>query len=165
MRRRSAAMWATTRRLKLNRAKEYGEDLLPLVPSSRFRGALVLRRTRFAYRQVKRRPRRGAFHLGVSAWCHRTWTGSRAYENPKTQRANDFHRETNSEDMRRPDWETTSSLRCQSAAKSVRLSDRHKQAAFRPAKSPRKERGYRWHWPSVPAALATCFAPAATIRL
>src|SRR5215475_3181982 len=121
MRRRCAAMWATTQRLKLPRPKEYGGDLLPLVPSSKFRGALVLRRTRFAYRQVKRRPRRGAFHLGVSAWCRRTWTGSRACENRKTQRANDFHRETNSEDRRRPYSETTSSLRCQSAAMSVRL--------------------------------------------
>src|SRR5262249_24335546 len=156
---------ATTQRLKLPRPKEYGGDLLPLVPSSRFHGALVLRRTRFAYRQVKRPRRRGAFHLGVSAWCRRTWTGSRACENRKTQRANDFHRETNSEEMSRPYWETTSSLRCQSAAMSVCLSGRHKQAAFRPVKSQQKERGYRWHWPSVPAVLAARFARAATIYL
>src|SRR5215831_12298481 len=119
----------------------------------------------FVYRQVKRRRRTGAFHLGVSVWCHRTWTCSRAYENLKTQRANDFHRETNSEDIRKPYLETTSSLRCQSAAMIVRLSDRHKQVAFRPVKSRRKERGYRWHLPSVPAALAACFARAETTRL
>src|SRR5262245_3036872 len=126
MRMRCVAMWGTTRRMKLPRRKEYGGDLLLLVPSSRFRGALALRRTRFAYRQVKRRRRRGPFHLAVSASCHRTWTCSRARENPKTQRANDFHQETNSADIRKTDLETTSSLRCQSAAMSVPLSDRHK---------------------------------------
>src|SRR5215510_14614783 len=120
---------------------------------------------RFAYRQVKRRRRTRAFHLGVSVWCPRTWTCSRAYENPKTQPASDFRRETNSEDIRRPYLEMTSSLRCQSAAMLVRLSDRHKQVAFRPVKWPRKERGYRWHLPSVRAALAACFARAETTRL
>src|SRR5579862_3452848 len=100
---------------------------------------------RFAYRQVKRRHRTGAFHSGVSVCCHRTWTGSRAYESPRIQRADDLHPETNSADMLKPYWETTSSLRCQSAAVLVRLLGRHKQVAFRPVKSARKKRGYRWH--------------------
>src|SRR5215469_11200852 len=112
MRMLCAAMWATTRRMKLLRPKEYGGDLLPLVPSSRFRGALALRRTRFAYRQVKRRRRREVFHLAVSACCHRTWTRSRAHENTKAERANDFHRETNSADIRYPQLRMTTSLRC-----------------------------------------------------